>query len=80
MSTRQTIPAEARAVLEEILEVLQAAEPDAIDWANDKELNDKALVVACVAGYLGATVKHQAARLERLLERDAPPPEKAKAP
>jgi hypothetical protein len=75
--SRQTIPAEVRDVLQEILEGLQNAEPEAIDGANQKSESDSPF--AYVAGYLGATIKHQADRLERLLEKDAPA-EKAKAP
>lgn len=74
MSQRQTISPEVREVLEEILEGLQTAEPEAVDTANEKGGS-----FPYVAGYLGAVVRQQAARLERLLEKDAPA-EKAKAP
>ena len=73
MSQRQTIPPDVREVLQEILDGLQAAE--AIEQANEKSQSDSPF--AYVAGYLGATIKHQADRLERLLEKDAPP-EKAR--
>ena len=69
--TRQTIPPDVREVLEEILEGLQTAEPDAFDQAHEKSESDSPF--AYVAGYLGATIKHHADRLERLLAKDAPP-------
>jgi hypothetical protein len=77
MSQRQTIPPDVREVLQEILDGLQTAEPEAIEQANEKSQSDSPF--AYVAGYLGATIKHQADRLERLLEKDAPP-EKARTP
>lgn len=77
MSTRQQIPPEAREILQEILDDLHAAEIEAVDKANEKSESDSPF--AYVAGYLGATIKHQADRLERLLVKDAPT-EKARTP
>lgn len=73
--SRPALPPAIHDILTEILGDLQEAEADAIDGANQKGEADSSFPY--IAGYLGAVVKMQATRLERLL---ALYPNEAKTP